>query len=450
MKETNWTTITSHLDAPSTAGVYRYLRGSEILYIGKAINLKARLSSHSQMAKLDERERLIVEGADRIEVTETDTEFKALLLEAELIRTLRPQYNRAWKDDKTYLYITFDLSDPYPRPQFSRAHDLKVASRLKSTAKYHIFGPFPNTRVAEEILRVIRHLIPFCTVKHVSNRPCFYSKIGLCDPCPGRITKLPDIEKVLAKRKYRKQILQVLRVLSGQIEPVIKELTLEMNERSRHEDFESALAIRTKIERFRRYIETHKFGHSEMEFNTSSSKLEALQTLLSPHFNNLGSLKRIECYDASNSALFHSTVSLVVATSGLLDRGQYRKFKIKSPRARSDFDRLTEAIKRRLKYLKNGLSRGDASRFTRPDLIVIDGGAPQVRKLQQIIDQLPEPIAYVGLAKRPDRLILPNLETITPPIDNPGFQLLQSLRDEAHRFANKYRKILDKRLSFNG
>ena len=443
MSQITWTTLTSHLDAPSTAGVYRYIREKKILYIGKAINLRARLASHKQMARLDERERSIVEGADRIEITETDTEFKALLLEAELIRIHKPQYNRAWKDDKTYLYITFDLKDPYPRPAFSRAHDLKQSGRLKSTVKYRVFGPFPNTRVAEEILRTIRRLIPFCAVKHITSRACFYSKIGLCNPCPADIKRLPIAQQVRVKRQYRKQIRQVIRILSGQIEPVIKELTTSMNQAAHREEFESALELRTRIERFKRNTETRNFGQVEMSYNTSSTKLKALHTLLTSHFDNLGELRRIECYDASNSALFHSTVSLVVATDGLLDRGQYRRFKIKDPRARSDFDRLTEAMMRRLK-------RVGPDNWPKPDLVVIDGGAPQVRKIQQLFDQLPEPIAFLGLAKRPDRLILPTLETIRPPGDNPGMQLLQSLRDEAHRFANKYRKILDKRLSFNG
>ena len=129
-------------------------------------------------------------------------------------------------------------------------------------------------------------------------------------------------------------------------------------------------------------------------------------------------------------------------TDGLLDNGQYRRFKIKNPRAVSDFDRLDEAITRRLKN----------TTWDKPDLIVIDGGIPQLRRLQRIFDKQSEPPLYIGLAKHPDRLILPGDSRkaskwiiIKLATDYPALLLLEQLRDEAHRFANAYRKILEKK-----
>ncbi len=436
-----WTKINDFHDAPSTCGVYQYYSDDKILYIGKAINLKARLTSHAQNAKLDEKERAIVSGATHIKYTEVDSEFKCLLLEAKLIREYMPPYNRIWKDDKTYLYIVIDMSDPFPRPFFARAHDIdSTLHSTLSTKHLNLYGPFPSTKIAEEVLRVIRRLIPFCMTKRVGKHSCFYSKIGLCNPCPANILKLTSPSFELASKKYRRQINQVAKILDGKIEPVINDLKADMQRASDAQDYEKALELRTKIERFTRFISTHTFRNAEpLSYNASSIKIEKLQSILKSYFLNLKSLNRIECYDASNSSMHDSVVSLVVATDGLLDRGQYRRFKIKNPNAVSDFDRLGEAIERRL---KNKV-------WPRPDLIVIDGGAPQLRRLRPLFDQMTDPIPYIGLAKHPDHLVLPGDSrkaseyiNINVEQENLGLHLLQQLRDEAHRFANSYRKLL--------
>ena len=129
-------------------------------------------------------------------------------------------------------------------------------------------------------------------------------------------------------------------------------------------------------------------------------------------------------------------------SNGLLDKGQYRRYKIKNPHAISDFDRLDEAIIRRLKN----------TTWPKPDLIIIDGGVPQLRRLQRIFDRETNPPFYLGLAKHPDRLIVPNNNIGQPDFltlklssTHPALQLLEQLRDEAHRFANSYRKILEKK-----
>lgn len=418
MSQSTWQTITNFHDAPGTCGVYQYWKNEKLLYIGKAINLKARLSSHAQNAKLDAKESAIVAG-DTIKFALCDTEFKALMLESELIRKFKPPHNRAWKDDKSYLYIVIDLADPFPRPHFARAHDLPPG---------RLFGPFPNSKIAEEVLRAIRRLIPFCMAKRVTSHPCFYSRIGLCSPCPANILKLNDYN---LKLTYRRQIRQVVRILEGKVEPVIKDLTIQMKLASSKQDFETALALRTKIERFTRFITTHSFTDRHFSYNNSSEKLEALHLMLNDYNLKPSSLHRIECYDASNSGIHDSVVSLVVLTDGLLDNGQYRRFKIKNPRANSDFDRLDEALTRRLKN----------KTWPRPDLIIIDGGVPQLRRLQRIFDRQENPPLYLGLAKHPDRLVSLQGPTLKAP------PLLQQLRDEAHRFANSYRKILEKKRS---
>lgn len=445
MSQITWQTIKDFHDAPTTCGVYQYWKNGDLLYIGKAINLKARLSSHAQNAKLDVKEAAIVTG-DTIKYTLCDTEFKALMLESKLIRTLKPPHNRSWKDDKSYLYIVLDLVDPFPRPKFARAHDL-ITSLESLPTNQKVFGPFPSANIAEEVLRAIRRLIPFCMSKRVTSRPCFYSRIGLCNPCPSGNYK----GRNLVKKQYRGHIKQVIKILEGNVDPVIKDLTLEMKKFSANEDFESALKIRTSIERFTRFITTHSFTDRHFSYNNAAKKIDSLRSVLSAYLGDQP-LDRIECYDASNSSIYDSVVSMTVMTNGLLDNGQYRRFRIKNPLARSDFDRLDEALVRRLK------NKG----WEKPDLIVIDGGVPQLRRLQKIFDKESYPPRYLGLAKHPDRLVIPSAMalnflisgsqpaapdflTIKLPPDHPGLQLLQQLRDEAHRYANAYRKILEKK-----
>ena len=143
---------------PASMGVYFFKNKNIILYIGKSVNLKARLLSHLENAVLDAKEAAIIHGSDHIEYTLTDSEFKALLLESQLIQLHRPQYNARWRDDKSYLYICITAGDQYPKIYQSRQRDLK-------DKKNKYFGPFPSNKSVQEILREIRKVFPFCTQK---------------------------------------------------------------------------------------------------------------------------------------------------------------------------------------------------------------------------------------------------------------------------------------------
>ena len=128
---------------------------------------------------------------------------------------------------------------------------------------------------------------------------------------------------------------------------------------------------------------------------------------------------------------------MVVFTDGQLDRGEYRKFKIKTPKTLSDFDMMVETIARRM-----------YNKWPYPDLMVIDGGKPQLRKINDLrksIEALRK-IPIIGIAKNPDRIVIcePPYPTIRPRLNNRGFNLVQHIRDEAHRFARKYHLYLRK------
>jgi excinuclease ABC subunit C len=128
-----------------------------------------------------------------------------------------------------------------------------------------------------------------------------------------------------------------------------------------------------------------------------------------------------------------STASMVVFTNGLSDKKEYKRFKIKNPQAESDFEMMDEVIRRRLK-----------NNWPLPDLFVVDGGKPQVRTVLKVFHETNTTIPLIGIAKRPDRIIIGegDLLSVRPQLDHPGFKLIQSLRDESHRFAKKYHVYL--------
>src|SRR3990167_10571679 len=122
---------------PSTFGVYIFKKNKETLYVGKSINIKVRVASHLENAKLDRKEFLIVSGANRLEIRQTENEFAALILESELIKKFHPKYNVIWRYNKSYLYIKITIKEEFPKVLFSRK---------ENDGKSLYFGPFSGSR----------------------------------------------------------------------------------------------------------------------------------------------------------------------------------------------------------------------------------------------------------------------------------------------------------------
>ncbi len=412
---------------PPSCGVYFFKKENEILYIGKSVNLKARLLSHLENARLDNKEAAIINNSDTIEYLIAESEFKALLLESSLIQKHKPKYNARWRDDKSYLYIKITVKDEYPKIfAVRREHDEK--------SKY--FGPFPSMYSIEEILKEIRKIFPFCTQKELTKRPCFYSKIKLCKPCPNEIEQTIDpAEKARLKRLYRNNIRQIVKILEGKTDIVLKGLYKELKTLTQQERYEEALILRNKIYRFEHLIHERIFSSSNIarEYNQSGERTENLIKILRHFFPNLQQLHRMECYDISNLSQKEATASMVVFTDGMADKSQYRKFRIKNKKLQSDFDMLDEVIRRRFN-----------NDWVKPDLLIIDGGRPQVRRVGQVLRDLNITIPMIGIAKHPDRLVInvENLPIVRPPIHSLGFGMVRAIRDESHRFAKKYHLLL--------
>lgn len=403
-------------DLPNTIGIYVFKNNEIINYIGKSINIKARVLSHLENSKLDNKENLIIENSNKIKTIITESEFKALILEAKLIREFQPKYNAIWKDDKSPLYIKVTVKDEFPKVLITRRE-------FDKNSLY--FGPFSSVKMVEKIMNDIRRIIPFCTQKKISNKACFYSKIGLCSPCPNVIKNISD------KKQYKKNIRQVLSILNGNVKTIIKDLNLRLSILIKNEQFEQAIIIRNKIFRFDRLLNLK--DDSEYSQNNNEKNLDEMLIVLKKYFPQLIKLDRIETYDISNLGLKQAVGSMVVMKNKQIDKKEYRKFKIRQTGLRSDFDRLKEVMNRRLRH-----------NWQVPNLIIIDGGKPQIKAIMKIFELNNKSIPLIGIAKNPDRVIVgvegfPNLFLKN---DSNMLNVIRLLRDESHRFARKYHLFL--------
>lgn len=404
---------------PGKPGVY-FFKGtkSQTLYVGKALNIKDRIKTHLKNAESDRREKLLVEQSSKVDFIEVSSEIEALILEANLIKKLKPYFNVRLKDDKDYLYIKI-TKDSYPKILTARKKD------LANVKKY--FGPYPTSRIVRSTLRVLRRSFPFCSSPPGKNgklRACFYYHLGLCPgPCIGKITQ----------KDYQKMILRFSRFLSGKKETVLRELNKEMAKRAKSMDFEAASRIRDQIQGIE-YLTTQSRSPFLYESNPDlvqterTAQLKSLQEIL-----NLPVLpKRIECYDISNLYGENATGSMVVLTEAEPDKSQYRRFKIKWVKGINDYAMMKEVIKRRLK-----------NTWSKPDLIVIDGGKGQLGAALEALKEEKVSWPIVSLAKREEEIFSPgNKVSIRLKKDNPALHLVQKIRDEAHRFAVTYHRKL--------
>lgn len=401
---------------PNTIGLYFFKNDKIINYIGKSVNIKARVLSHLENAKLDKKESLIIKNSNEIKTIITDSEFKALILEAKLIRELQPKYNSIWKDDKSPLYIKITHNDDFPKI---------LITRREFNKQNLYFGPFSSVKMVEKIINDIRHIIPFCTQKKINKSACFYSKIGLCNPCPNKIKDMSE------KKQYKKNIRQVISILNGNVKKITKDLNEELNILKKNSQFEQAITIRNKIFRFNRLLNLK----DDLGFflNKNEKNINKMLTILKKYFPRLQKLDRIETYDISNLGLKQVVGSMVVMKNSQIDKKEYRKFKIKQININSDLNRLKEIIDRRFKQ-----------NWTIPDLIIIDGGRPQIKAILKVLCFNKKDIPLIGIAKNPDRIIVgvegyPNLFLRN---DSEVLNIIRLLRDESHRFARKYHLFL--------
>lgn len=411
---------------PTTAGVYIFRHKKEILYVGKSVNIKARVLSHWENARIDAKEASIIGGADRVECIVTDSEFNALLLESRLIQQYKPKFNSRWRDDRSDLYIKITVGDEYPKV-FSTRKELMKGSRY--------FGPFQSVHAVEMILKEIRKIFPYCSQSRIGKRPCFYSKLHLCNPCPSAIEQIKDeVLKQELITKYNKNIKNIIKILNGKTGALLNNFYSELKRLSKKQKYEEAVLVRNRIMYFENLLHRRLYSPDIiLNYNLSTESLMSLKELLGKFVNNIEELNRIECIDVSNFSQKKATASLVVFTDGLSDKKEYRRFKIKDLNLKSDFEMMNEVLERRFKR-----------DWKLPDLLVVDGGKPQVRITLQNLLEKGINIPIIGIAKHPDRLVIGNKDftMVRPSMHHLGFNLIRKIRDESHRFAKKYHVLL--------
>lgn len=379
------------------------------------------------------------------------SELEALLTEAELIRRYQPNYNVLLKDDKSPLYIVM-TKERYPRVLQVRKKELFKLENVGAT-----FGPFQSAYRVREVLQLVRPIFPWCgqagNLTTSIRKPCFYYHI---DRCPGAC-----IEKITPE-KYQENISNLTMFLRGKTSEVAENLNSEMRLAAAAENFEAAAEIRDTINLIDEV--THQKKRLKPELTTpgltaqiSSDGIVYLQDILVEylHVSRQYPLRRIECYDVSNIQGKHAAVAMVTFTDGKSDPSQYRLFNIRSINTPNDFYMMREAISRRQNHPEWGI----------PDLVVIDGGKGQVRSA---LLEWSWKVPIIGIAKDPDRLIVPLLsleeqsqeitgktaikyEVLKLPQTHPGLKLIQQLRNEAHRFSKKQyaRRHLRDMMSYN-
>ncbi|MCR4260753.1 MAG: GIY-YIG nuclease family protein [Candidatus Colwellbacteria bacterium] len=381
-------------NVPETPGVYLFKgEGGKLLYVGKAGNLKRRVSSYFSKSHSDKTEKLVNE-VKHIDYVKTPTAIEALILEAELIKKFEPPYNFKEKDNKSFLYIEI-THEEYPRV-------LLVRGREKSGGER--FGPFTSASDVRSALGILRKIFPYST--HDGERvgsykkPCFNAQIGLC---PGTCTG------VIGKREYKRNIRNLRLFLQGKRDRLIRGLEKDMQVAARTLHFEEAGRLKRQL---------FSLEHIQDVALISKNDIDT----------GLGAGVRVEGYDISNISGTSSVGSMVVSVDGRLAKDEYRKFKIRTIHQSDDVGMLEEVLTRRFAH---------TSGWPLPALVLVDGGRGQVNVARSVIEEAGLKIPVVGIAKGPTRKKNEFVGKIPQGI---GEETLIQLRDEAHRFAVKYHK----------
>lgn len=413
---------------PQTPGVYFFRdRKNRILYIGKAANLRARVSSYFlKSAKLEPAKQRMLGEADHLTWEETETEITALLLEASLIKKHAPPYNIVMRDDKQYLFVGF-TKEKFPRIFFTH-QPLSVQSakfKAQSLRNIQYIGPFTESGAVKNLLRSLRKAFPYCTCKNMHGAQCQHAELSLCFGCCCQKNYQSSKEERTA---YQKNIRFLKNILQGKQKQLLHKFRIEMNRKSKRKEFESAAHLRDYVFAIERIFE-HR-SPIKKEFSAENQKgLHELRLLL-----KLSSYpKRIEGYDISNMQGEHAVGSMVVFTDGMADKQEYRKFRIRAVKGANDPAMMREILERRFRHADWPL----------PDIILIDGGKTQLNaalRAASAANFTPGAPSFAAIAKREEELYISNRKNPFKLKEMPTslLYLLQQIRNEAHRFAVSY------------
>ncbi len=377
---------------PNSSGVYLMKKKDKALYVGKAGSIVRRIKNHFNST--EPKTKKLINETDKISYFKTETVIEALILEARLIKELKPFYNVKDKDDKSFLYLVI-TKDDFPRVLLVRGKDIKKADYK------NVFGPFVCSTSLYQALRIVRKIFPFSVHDPGKkfSKPCFDYQIGLC---PGTCVNRAD------KKEYLKNIKNIERFFEGQKKNIIKSLEKRMAVLSRKLCFEKAETVKRQINALR-HIQDISLVTAGEKF---SHKLK----------------ERWEGYDVSNISGFFATGAMAVFENAKPNKSAYRKFKIRTVRQSDDTGMLKEMLYRRLQ-----------NTWPLPCLILVDGGKGQVNAVQSVLNDFGLKINVIGVAKGAKRKKNEFIGQLPEKTDKKD---LLYLRDEAHRFAVQYHKKL--------
>lgn len=416
---------------PKTPGVYLMKNASgKIIYVGKATSLRDRVGSYFDRPHDVRIEKLVAEISE-IDYQKTPTVIEALILEANLIKKYLPKYNVKEKDDKSFLYVAIS-KEKFPRIMLIRGLELDRMTPREKKQIAKLFGPYTSAsslRAALDILR--RRIFPFRDCATIPKRPCLHYHLKQCPaPCAD----------LISQKDYRRMIRNLILFFEGKKEKIIKNLKKEMAAASRREDFETAARLRNQIFSLE-HIQDVAVITSDSLFPERAKRVEGPSIGSGHNFINI--FGRIEGYDISNISGTAATGSMVVFENGKPDKNEYRKFKIKTLAAPNDVGMMKEVMARRLNHAD----------WHRPDLILVDGGWGQINAVREILSEKKIKIPILGIAKgfdrKQDRLIADPKNPELVRVAELHKDILLRVRDEAHRFAIGYHKLLRRKKLFN-
>lgn len=418
-------------ELPQFPGVYMFKSSrGKTLYVGKAVRLRSRVASYFRKPFLQEGgfKSSLAGEIDDIEIRITASEVEALVLEASLIKTLKPPFNVAMKDDKQYFFAGF-TKDAFPKIILTHQRHIQGRHVPKVGIKKFI-GPFVNGRSLKSALRTLRAVFPYCTCKkvHFRKQACLNYHLGIdLGYC---CSKEPHTRQ--EKAEYKHNLMRIKDILQGKKTRVINTLRKEMKEAASRQQFERASRLRNQREEIE-YVLAHK-----QVFRTSSQK----RIVDDQPRSLLRGIARIEGYDISNIQGQFAVGSMVVIARDVkgmfaLQKSDYRRFKIRTIKGANDPAMIKEVICRRLKHKEWSL----------PDLMLIDGGIAQLNAAREAVTSFAgkqKPLVW-SLAKKEEELYTTISTVSLDTLSWHDARVFKLLRDEAHRFAITYYRRLHKR-----
>jgi excinuclease ABC subunit C len=448
-------------EVPHKPGVYLMRdRFNRVIYVGKARDLRKRVSSYfmpSKLAVADIKTRAMLDAVWDFETHTVRSEAESLLLEGKLIKEFRPRYNISFRDDKRFLLVKVDVTEEWPRFRLARF-------KKEDNARY--FGPYAHAGALRQTLNFMRKKFGVLTFGRGSPTPRELKSSTYQVPM-----RLSDI----SASQYRERVNEAADFLEGHSREMIYALEEEMRKAAGKMDFEKAAELRNMVADLRNTTKpTRRFTRGSLPSTVDpEADVHALADAL--QLNRPPSV--MECFDISNISTTHVVASMVCFRDGVPDKDNYRRYRVRTVEGQDDFASMAEVVRRRysrvlleardsdpdraefsqenpaeaLERLNESVSSdGGTKSFVAvrlPDLIIVDGGKGQLsaacRELQRLgLHDLP----IIGLAKEHEEIYRPGRPLpLQLPLDSGALRLLQRIRDEAHRFANAYHQLLMKK-----